>query len=112
MFYALLKFIRIGGLMETMKTIKAIVKIIQDIKNPSLYSSRWFEQASDKLLKTEREKVRIDYCCSGDNFSKACDLERLLNRFDRELSKRSWAGRVPKAPSVNREHGWYLPNRD
>ena len=98
--------------MLTKKIIKEIVNIIDAIKKPVLYSSRWFEQASNALLKAEREKVRIDYCRSGDDFSKACEFERLLNRFDRELSKRSWGGRVPKAPIINREHGWYLSNND
>lgn len=101
------------GLFEAIeKNIQDIVNIIKDIRKPALYSSKWFEQTSDAVLKVEREKVRIDYCQSGDDFTKACNLERLLGRFDKELSKRAWAGQEPKASSIRREHSWYLPNDD
>ena len=41
-------------------------------------------------LNWEREKVRLLYCSSGDDFSAACYFENLLRRFDKELRKRMW----------------------
>lgn len=87
-------------------------KLSEEIKKADLYSPKWFETASDELLNTEREKVRLAYCSSGDDFSKANWLGNLLRRFDKELSKRAWGDEIPHAPSIHREHGWYLPNDD
>lgn len=83
-----------------------------EIKKANLYSSKWFEAASDAELELEREKVRLAYCSSGDDFSAAFALQNLLWRFDKEMSKRAWGDEVPHAPSIHREHGWYLPNDD
>ena len=55
-----------------------------------MYGSKWFETVTDDVLSTEREKVRLDYCASGDNFSEASRLQNLLWRFDKEMSKRAW----------------------
>lgn len=84
----------------------------KEISKQSKYSSKWFESVTDDVLSAEREKVRIDYCGSGDNFNEACRLERLLGLFDKEMSKRAWGGETPRPPSIHREHGWYLPNDD
>ena len=84
----------------------------EEIKKSNIYSSKWFETVTDDVLSTEREKVRLDYCASGDNFSEASRLQNLLWRFDKEMSKRAWADEIPHAPSIHREHGWYLPNDD
>lgn len=35
-------------------------------KEPEKYSDAWFENASDKLLDMEREKVRKQFCAAGD----------------------------------------------
>lgn len=110
-------------------SITAIVTIILGIKNKDalmnvwnklktriekgeIYSSKWFENITDAELEVEREKVRLAYCSSGDDFSNACSLQRLLWRFDKEMSKRAWGDEIPHAPSIHREHGWYLPNDD
>lgn len=87
-------------------------KLSEELKKADLYSPKWFETVSDELLSTEREKVRLAYCSSGDNFSEANWLENLLRRFDKEMSKRAWGNEIPHAPSIHREHGWYLPNDD
>ena len=84
----------------------------EEIRKSNLYSSKWFEKASKIELDLEREKVRLEYCSSGNDFSRACYLENLLRRFDNELSKRAWGNETPHAPSIHREHGWYLPNDD
>ena len=83
-----------------------------EIENANLYSSKWFENATDAELDTAREKVRLDYCSSGDDFKAACSLQNLLGRFDKEMSKRAWGNENPHAPSIHREHGWYLSNDD
>lgn len=49
----------------------------EEIGKASIYSTKWFETVSDDVLNAEREKIRLDYCASGDNFSEACRLERL-----------------------------------
>lgn len=84
----------------------------EEIRKSNLYSRKWFENASKMELDLEREKVRLEYCSSGDDFSRACYLENLLRRFDNELSKRAWGDEIPHAPRIHREHGWYLPNDD
>lgn len=84
----------------------------EEIKKANMYSSKWFETVTDEALSTEREKVRLAYCSSGDNFSEASMLQNLLWRFDKEMSKRAWGDEIPHAPSIHREHGWYLPNDD
>lgn len=50
----------------------------EEIENANLYSSNWFAKATDAELDVEREKVRLAYCSSGDNFSEACGLQNLL----------------------------------
>ena len=84
----------------------------KEITKVDMYSSKWFETVTDETLNMEREKVRIAYCSSGDNFSEADRLEKLLNMFNKEISKRAWGDEIPHAPNINREHGWYLPNDD
>ncbi|HIW40194.1 MAG TPA: hypothetical protein IAA36_04445 [Candidatus Eubacterium pullicola] len=84
----------------------------EEIKKANMYTSKWFESLTDEALSTEREKVRLAYCSSEDNFSEASRLQNLLWRFDKEMSKRAWGDEIPHAPSIHREHGWYLPNDD
>ena len=86
-----------------------VVKVLGS--EPQKYSSNWFKKATDKVLETERELIRQQYCSSGDNFSLSCYLQNLLNRFDKVMSERAWDGKKPEFP-VHREHGWYLPNDD
>lgn len=87
-------------------------ELSDELKNGAPYSSKWFEKASDDVLSAEREKVRIDYCSSGRDFTKASRLQNLLWRFDEEMRKRAWGDEIPHAPRIHREHGWYLPNDD
>ncbi len=93
--------------------IKELFDNLKDeIEKANLYSDKWFENATDAELDTAREKVRLDYCSSGDDFKAACSLQNLLGRFDKEMSKRAWGNETPHAPSIHREHGWYLSNDD
>ena len=87
-------------------------KLNEEIKKANMYSSKWFEGVTDDVLSAEREKVRLEYCSAGDNFSEASRLQNLLWRFDKEMSKRAWGDEIPHAPSIHREHGRYLPNDD
>lgn len=84
----------------------------EEIKKANLYSAKWFENATDAELDFECEKVRLAYCSLGDNFSEACALENLLERFRKEMSKRAWGNEIPHPPSIHREHGLYLLNDD
>ena len=93
--------------------IKELFDNLKDeIEKANLYSGKWFENATDAELDTVREKVRLDYCSSGDDFKASCSLQNLLGRFDKEMSKRAWGNETPHAPSIHREHGWYLSNDD
>ena len=76
------------------------------------FGKKWFSSASDEELETEREKVRQEYCSSGDDFDRACELQETSYKFDEEMSKRAWDDEEPHAPSIHREHGWYLSNDD
>ena len=100
------------GLKNKVAIIKLWENLREEIKKANLYSSKWFETASDAELELEREKVRLAYCSSGDDFSAASSLQNLLWRFDKEMSNRAWGDESPHAPSIHREHGRYLPNDD
>ena len=78
---------------------------------PQKYSTKWFENASDELLDTEREIVRKQYCSSGDDFALAVQLENLLRCFDVIMGKRAWDGKEPGFP-VHGENGWHLLSDD
>lgn len=74
------------------------------------YSERWMKSATDAELETEREKVRVAYATAGTTGLSGADfnyLEKLLHRFDQEMSKRAWGGKEYGYP-VHREHGWHL----
>jgi hypothetical protein len=88
-----------------------LLKLLSDNKNTK-YTDNWFESASDDQLETEREKVRQEYCSSGDNYSLAVGLEKLLWKFDDVTSERAWNGSNDYGYSKHREHGWYLSNDD
>ena len=99
-----------------LKNKDAMMELLDNLKDEvekaNLYSSKWFKKATDAELNAAREKVRLDYCASGDDFKAACSLQNLLEIFDKEMSKRAWGDEIPHAPSIHREHGWYLPNDD
>lgn len=87
-------------------------KLNEEIEKTNIYSTKWFDTVSDDILNSERENVRLAFCSSGHDLSEACRLQNLLYRFDDELSKRAWGNETPYAPSIHREHGWYLFNND
>lgn len=89
----------------------ALITLLSDNKNTK-YSDNWFKSVSDDELEIEREKVRQEYSSSGDNYSLAVGLQKLLWRFDDVMSKRAWNGSNDYGYPKRREHGWYLPNDD
>ncbi|MCQ2017136.1 hypothetical protein [Clostridium butyricum] len=107
--------------MNVKKTIGTIIgvsiagyglfKMLSDGEIPK-YSSKWFESASDEVLKIEREVVRQQYCSAGNDYRLAIISEKLLKLFDSVLSKRAWNGHTDYGYPVHREHGWYLSNDD
>lgn len=84
----------------------------EKIRRRNLYSTKWFQTASDEELNIEREKIRLDWCSTGNSLSEGDRLYDLLHRFDDEMIRREWEDEKPCPPKVHREHGWYLPNDD
>lgn len=91
--------------------IAYLLKKNADEKEPDEYSSKWFDSLSDEELDKEREKVRLEYCSSGDDFDRASSLQRLLWHFDDIIRARHDDGSEPGYP-VHREHGWHLLEDD
>ncbi len=76
------------------------------------FSRNWLSSASDEELKVEGERIRQEYCASGDDFDKGCELQEILFEIGDELNKRAWGDEEPHGPSFHREHGWYLSDDD
>ena len=92
----------INGLWETLK---------KRIEKGSLYSVKWFENASLEELEKAREIIRLD--CVNPNLdldyrSKCWDM---LPKFDNAIGKIKWAGKEVGYP-VYSSHGWHLPSDD
>ena len=75
-------------------------------------SPEWFANYTDAELRSEREQIRLEYCSTWPDYRKADRLQRVLWKYDDELSRRAWGDEIPHAPDIHREHGWYLPNDD
>lgn len=88
-----------------------LFKLLSDKEN-SKYSNKWFESASEDELEMEREKVRLEYCSAGDNYTLASQLQRLLLKFDDVIRNRASSSSDDYEYPKHREHGWYLPNDD
>lgn len=78
-------------------------------KEPEKYSPDWYKSLSDDEWETEREAVRTQH---AEDYDSAIERENRLRQFDEEKSKRDWGDKTPEAPSIHREHGWYLSNDD
>ena len=78
------------------------------------FSNKWFKNATDDELDSEREEIRLRYC-DADNIDEADKLYHQLHRFDDEMIDRmntKYEAENPDAKPRHREHGWYLPNDD
>ncbi|MBE6772035.1 MAG: hypothetical protein E7547_07830 [Ruminococcaceae bacterium] len=100
------------GIKNKSEIIKLWGALQEKIKRGGIYSSKWLETATDLELDLEREKIRVAYCSSGTDNRAASLLQNLLWRFDQEISKRAWGNKTPHAPTIHREHGWYLTNNE
>lgn len=100
------------GIKNKSEIIRLWNALQEKIKRGEIYNSKWLTTATDAELDIEREKVRVAYCSSGTDDHAASFLQNLLWRFDEEISKRAWGDESPHAPTIHREHGWYLPNDD
>ncbi len=100
---------KVLGIGAGVLTVIASILIVLDDKDEF---SDFLEHATDKELKTEREKVRLDYCNPNLDIDYRVSCQSKLRAFDSEISKRAWGNETPHAPDYHREHGWYLPNDD
>lgn len=98
-----------------LKNKEAITKLWnllkQDIEKGSLYSDKWFNNASLEELKSARECVRIDYLNSKLDMDYRIKCWDLLAKFDNFIGERNWAGKKYEYP-FHSEHGWYLLRDD
>lgn len=79
------------------------------------FGNKWFKNASDDELETEREKVRERYVDGTNNIDEADKLYNTLHKFDDEMIERAnskYEKEHPDAKTRHREHGWYLSNDD
>lgn len=77
------------------------------------FSNKWFRNATDDELDSEREKVRKRYVDGTIDIDEADKLYDTLHRFDAEMTDRAnlkYEKEHPDAKPRHREHGWYLPN--
>ncbi len=84
--------------------------------NSMKFTKKWFKNATDDELESEREKVRLRYI-DGSNIDidEASRLYDVLHTFDGEMIDRAntkYENEHPDAQPRHREHGWYLPNDD
>ena len=79
------------------------------------FSNKWFRNATDDELDSEREKVRERYVDGTIDIDEADRLYDTLHRFDAEMIDRAnlkYEKENPDAKPRHREHGWYLSNDD
>lgn len=84
--------------------------------NSMEFTNKWFKNATDDELASEREEVRLRYI-DGSNIDidEADRLYDVLAAFDAEMIDRAnskYEKEHPDAEPRHREHGWYLPNDD
>ena len=75
---------------------------------PAKYSLLWLRSLSDEMLDSEREVVRLQYC-KAENLSEYRITRALLDKFDRESSRR-YALRNPR-PISKPGYRWTYANR-
>ena len=75
-------------------------------RKPQKYDVDWIASLSDEELKSEREKVRLEFCAGNG------DLQKVLYRFDDEIRARNPRDPAKNPFPVRSEHGWHLPSDD
>lgn len=92
--------------------IKALWESLEkEIEKGSLYSAKWFKNASLEELEKAREVVRLDYVNSDLDLDYRNQCWNLLSRFDNAIGKIKWAEKEFGYP-VHSSHGWYLSSDD
>ena len=79
------------------------------------FSNKWFENATDDELDSEREKVRERYVDGTIDIDEADILYDTLHSFNVEMINRAnikYEKEHPDTQPRYREHGWYLQNDD
>ena len=97
--------------LETLFLIKDNI-VITDKENYK-YSDKFFRDASDEELNTERERVRLKTISCYDNTFDT--YNRLLIKFDKVINDRANKKNREENPNGSlprHQHGWYLPEDD
>ena len=81
------------------------------IEKDSVYSAKWFEDASLEELEKAREVVRLDYVNPNLDMGYRNQCWNLLSRFDRAIGKITRSRKAVGYP-VHSSHGWHLPSDD
>lgn len=83
-------------------SILNLIATIFDDGEPN-HNDSWLKHATSENLSKEREKVHRRWCSGEDTYD-------ILDRFDKEISRRKWKGKEYGYPAHS-EHGWHLPSK-
>lgn len=83
----------------------------KEIEKGAKYSDKWFNKANLEELEAAREIVQTDYRNPKLDMNYREECLKLLERFDKAISKIKWDGKEIGYP-VHRDGGWYLPSDD
>lgn len=75
-------------------------------------SGRWFKNATIEELEKARKVIQDDYRNPKLDMDHRTLCHNLLFTFDKAISEKKWAGRIPQGPSYSREHGRNLYKPD
>ena len=80
------------------------------LKRPTV--DKFLKSSSLDILKDKRIEFHDEYLqyTKNDNY-RSC-LWQIIEKLDKEISKREWDGKIPTAPIYHREHGHRLYKRD
>lgn len=67
------------GLKNKDAMMKLLDNLKEEVEKANLYSSKWFEKATDAEFNAARENVRQDYCASGYDFKSVCSSSSLAS---------------------------------
>lgn len=84
----------------------------EDLKKGKPLSGRWFKNATIEELEKARKVIQDDYRNPKLDMDHRTLCHNLLFTFDKAISEKKWAGRIPQGPSYSREHGRNLYKPD
>ena len=85
---------------------------LKKTSSPEKYSPEWIKGLTDSEWEEEREIVRQGMCNPKLGIAVQTQFQKILHWFDKAKSDRTWAGKMPTAPTVYREHGWHIYKDD